>query len=96
MNRDPAIERFYTSHAWRKCRDAFLKDRGGLCELCAKKGLIVPANHVHHMTPIRPETVDDPRITLNWGNLMALCEDCHQEQHQKRRWRCDAAGHINL
>ena len=96
MNSDPAIERFYTSTAWRKCRRAVLDEHGGLCQICLAKGLIVPAEHVHHIKPITPDNLDDPRITLDASNLMALCEECHAEQHRTKRWRCDAIGHISM
>jgi hypothetical protein len=33
---------------------------------------------------------------LDGRNLLALCEECHAEQHRTKRWRCDALGHINL
>ena len=96
MHHDAEIEAFYTSRAWRKCRDAVLAEHGGLCQICAGKGLIVPAAHVHHRTPLTPENLNDPRIALDSSNLMALCEECHAEQHRKRRWRCDTLGHITL
>lgn len=96
MHSDAEIERFYTTRAWRKCRASFLKERGGLCEICLSKGLIEPAVHVHHKKPITPENLGDPSITLDHGNLMALCEECHQEQHRTKRWRCDAFGRISL
>ena len=96
MHSDPAIERFYTTRAWRKCRASFLQERNGLCELCLKRGLIVPAVHVHHKTAITPENLTDPAVTLNHSNLMALCEECHQQQHQTKRWRCDPDGHVRL
>jgi len=96
MNKDERIERFYTSRAWAKCRASFLADRGGLCELCLKKGLIEPATQVHHKIHITPDNVNDPTITLNHDNLMALCDSCHHEQHQTKRWRCDALGRITL
>lgn len=96
MHHDADIEAFYTKRIWRNCRASFLKEKGGLCEICLSKGLIVPAVHVHHKIPITPETVNDPRITLNHDNLMALCEECHNEQHRKKRWRCDALGRVNL
>lgn len=96
MHHDAEIEAFYTSRQWRKSRASFLKEKGGLCELCLKKGLIEPAVHVHHRTPITPENLGDPRITLDHANLMALCEECHQEQHRTKRWRCDALGRVIL
>lgn len=96
MNKDPAIEAFYRSRPWRKCRASFLVERGGLCEVCMSKGLITPATEVHHKVRITPENLNDPRVTLSHDNLMALCEKCHAEQHRKKRWRCDALGHISL
>ena len=96
MHHDEAVERFYTTTAWRKCRASVLRDAGGLCQACLGKGLIVPAVHVHHRIPITPENLDNPRITLDSSNLMALCEECHAEQHRKKRWRCDALGHVSL
>ena len=90
------IQRFYTSRAWAKCRASFLADRGELCEMCLKKGLIEPATQVHHKVHITLDNVNDPTITLNHDNLMALCDACHHEQHQRKRWRCDALGHVAL
>ena len=94
MNRDEKIENFYSSRKWRKCRKIFLEDKNNLCEICLEKGLIVPAEHVHHKIPITSENVNDPTITLNHENLMALCENCHQEQHRKKRWRCAPDGRV--
>lgn len=96
VHHDEAIERFYTTTAWRKCRQSFLTEKGGLCELCLGRGLIVPAVHVHHKIPITPMNLNDPAITLSHDNLMALCENCHQDQHRRKRWRCDEFGRITL
>ena len=96
MHSDPEIERFYKTHAWRKSRESFLKEKGGLCEICLSKGLIEPAVHVHHRTPITPENLSDPSITLDTRNLMALCEECHAAQHRTKRWRCLPNGHVVL
>ena len=93
---DERIERFYTTAAWRKARAAVLKEHGGLCQACLTKGIIEPAVHVHHRIPLTPENLDDPRIALDSSNLMALCEECHAEQHRTKRWRCDALGHVEL
>ena len=79
MHSDPDIERFYKTYAWKKSRESFLKEKGGLCEICLSKGLIEPAVHVHHRKPITPENLNDPSVTLDHSNLMALCEQCHQE-----------------
>ena len=84
MHHDADVERFYTTRAWRKCRESVIKQNGGLCQLCLAKGLIEPAVHVHH------------KIALNKANLIALCEACHQEQHRMKRWRCDPLGHVRI
>ena len=96
MHSDTRIEAFYSSRAWRKCRESFLKSKEKLCEVCLGKGMIEPATQVHHRQPITPENLKNPAITLNHDNLMALCEKCHSEQHHKRRWRCDPEGHVRL
>lgn len=96
MNKDPDIERFYTSTFWKKRRREILDEHGGLCQLCLEKGLIEPAVHVHHRIPLTSDNLNDPRITLDSSNLMALCETCHAEQHRKKRWRCGPNGHIEL
>lgn len=96
MHHDAEVERFYTTRAWRKARDAVLKEHGGLCQICLSKGLIEPAMHVHHVKPLTADNVNDPHIALDRSNLMALCEACHTEIHRKKRWRCDAMGHVIL
>jgi len=97
VHHDEAVERFYTTKAWRKARQAKLADTGGLCELCMKKGLIVPAVHVHHKVHLTGENVNDPSVSLDSSNLMALCSDCHSEIHAKtknRRYKVDKAGRV--
>ena len=96
MHHGERVERFYTTTAWRKARGAVLAEHGGLCELCLAKGLIEPAVHVHHKVHLTADNVDDPRIALDSSNLMALCEECHAEQHRTKRWRVDPDGHVRL
>ena len=96
MHHDEAVERFYTSRAWRKCRIAVRKEHGGLCQVCISKGLIEPAVEVHHIIPLTADNVNDPRIALDSRNLMALCDACHEEQHKKKRWRCEPNGHVEI
>ena len=54
------------------------------------------AVHVHHKVHLTAENINDPAIALDRSNLMALCEECHAEQHRTKRWRCDAMGHVTL
>lgn len=60
---------FYTTDAWKKCREAYIASVFGLCERCGKPGYIV-----HHKIPITDENEDDPNVTLNFDNLEYLCQ----------------------
>lgn len=89
-------ESFYKSNTWKQCRASYLKSVGGLCERCYAKGLIVPAKIVHHKTYITKHNIKDPSITLDWSNLEALCQNCHNEEHiaTHRRYRVDEFGSV--
>lgn len=75
---------FYKSKAWRKCRAAYIKSVGGLCERHLKQNKIVKGYIVHHKDYITEENINDPDITLNFDNLEYLCHDCHNEEHFKK------------
>lgn len=98
MNMAPYLQPFYSSRAWRDCRDAYARSVGGLCERCRAKGLITPGTEVHHKVRLNPQTVKDPHVALAWSNLELLCEGCHHEEHRKtqRRWRCDERGRVDI
>ena len=96
MHHDSEIAQFYSTRAWRKCRAAFITDRGGLCERCLAKGLIVPGYEAHHKIKLTHESINDPNVALNWDNLELLCKDCHMQEHRPKRWRCDELGHVTL
>lgn len=84
------------SWPWIKCSRGYKKEKGGICERCAKKGLIVPGREVHHKIKLTPENINDPAIALNWDNLELLCKDCHLMEHERVRWRCDQNGHVTF
>lgn len=73
-----------------------MKSVGGLCEDCAKKGKVTPAEEVHHIKFITPENINDPNVTLNWNNLVALCRECHRKRHgaRQRRYDVDEWGRV--
>ena len=95
-NKNSFAHEFYCSWAWIKCARAYKKSKGGLCERCWSKGLIIPAAEVHHKIRLTPENINDPNIALNWNNLECLCKNCHKEEHSKTRWRADELGHVEL
>ena len=86
---------FYTSAAWTRCARGYRRSVGGLCERCRKRGLIVPAEEVHHKIHLTPENINRPEIALNWRNLEALCKACHMKEHRKqKRWTVDEDGNV--
>ena len=78
----PFAKPFYKSRAWSDVRSLVMDRAHGLCERCAEKGELKPAEVVHHVKPLTERNVGDPEISLNPDNLMALCHDCHTEVHQ--------------
>lgn len=96
MARTEEATRFYKTKAWQKCRDAFARSKGGLCERCLKRGLYVPGEIVHHKIHLGPDNVYNPEILLSWDNLELLCRKCHGEEHDsgKRRYKIDPFGKI--
>jgi 5-methylcytosine-specific restriction endonuclease McrA len=82
--------RFYRSKEWEECRAAYLRSVGGLCEICLSRGLIVPAEIVHHKVHLDDDKVNDPEIALSFDNLQAVCRKCHGDLHRsvspRRYW----------
>ena len=94
---DSVLDAFYVSAPWRKCRQAFIVSKGGLCEECLKAGQISPGIEVHHVIKLTPANVNDPAVALNWDNLRLLCEEHHHAVHSKRqprRWKVDEYGRV--
>ena len=87
--------KFYKTAAWVNCRKAYLKSVGGLCERCRAKGLIVPAEIIHHKKHLTEANLNDPSIALDFGNLEALCRACHGEAHgRQKRYTISADGSV--
>ena len=97
-------KKFYASAAWRATRAAYLKHVGGICERCMKEFEqgkrkledVRPAAVVHHKRYITPATLNDPKVSLSWDNLEALCDDHHNKEHSAKgkRYVFDKEGNI--
>lgn len=70
---------FYNRKAWEDCRLAFLQSKFFICERCGG-----PATIAHHKKHLTPENINNPEVALNWENLEALCQDCHNKEHQSK------------
>ena len=79
----PFAHQFYHSKAWKNERGVVWDRAHGLCERCAEKGDVKPADVVHHVVPLTERNVNDPDIALNPDRLLALCDDCHTEVHKE-------------
>lgn len=75
MYRDYA-RAFYKSKAWVQCRIGYMLSQNYICERCGDTAKI--CHHIEHLTPAN---IDNPNISLNWDNLEALCQTCHNQEH---------------
>lgn len=88
---------FYLSPEWRATREAYAASVGWLCEDCLSRGLYVPGKVVHHITPLTPENISEPKVALAWSNLRLVCQDCHAEEHRRndgKRYRIMSDGTV--
>lgn len=93
--------KFYSSQAWKRTSRNYMQSVGGLCECCITKGIVTPAEVVHHKTPLTDENINDFNISLSWDNLQALCRNCHAAAHEEiyrqrsgRRYTIDDNGKV--
>lgn len=77
MNYHEKYDSFYQSKEWKLLRNQKFYDADGLCEICRAKGIIKSAKEIHHKIPIE----EDWSKRLDYDNLIALCSDCHNQQH---------------
>ncbi|MBO5480156.1 MAG: HNH endonuclease [Clostridia bacterium] len=82
---------FYKGKKWRECSAAYMASKQYVCERCG--GVAVICHHRRHITPAN---ITDPNITYNWGNLEALCQDCHNKEHMQKNTKIifDDAGQV--
>lgn len=93
--------KFYSSQAWNNCRTAYMNKVHHLCERCLAKGIMKPADIVHHKIELTPENIGNPKITLASENLQAVCRECHAEIHgmktkKSRRYVIGPNGNIHI
>lgn len=96
MSRNQYYIKLISSKEWKALRSRKLKDTP-LCEQCSKKGLVVAATEVHHITPA--ESVSGAQqiqvLMFQYGNLMSLCHACHSDIHRKMFSHSKAAVKAN-
>lgn len=70
-------QQLYNSAAWQKLRLAYMNSVHWICERCGQ-----PATICHHRRHLTAENVDDVTVALNFDNLEALCQQCHNLEHE--------------
>lgn len=91
---------FYSSKAWRECKNEYLKTVNHQCERCRMNGLMVPAYIVHHKKHLNQSNYGDPEVALSFNNLEALCLACHNKEHfgekKEVRWCVGENGELKF
>lgn len=70
-------QKIYNSTAWTQIRNAYMDKVNWRCERCG--GL---ATICHHREYITAANVNRAEVTLNFENLEALCQECHNREHK--------------
>lgn len=90
---DILIRRFYRSDQWKIARAMKIAAVGGRCEKCGAIG-----TEVHHIIHLTPKNVIDAEVSLNQENLMLLCNECHNKEHDRfegsREYEFDKNGNL--
>lgn len=95
MAHDSQQDWIYGTAKWKRLRDAYKRQAGGLCERCLKCGLVRAGEFVHHKIHLDASNMFDETVTLNTANLELLCRDCHAAEHAKKRYVVDANGYVH-
>ena len=78
LNKCKAINRFYRSGEWALARAQKIAACNGRCERCGAIG-----EEVHHIIPLTAENISNPNVTLGEDNLIYLCKECHNKEHNR-------------
>jgi len=93
--------KFYKSSKWRKKREAILRRDNYLCQECKRYGKTTPAQTVHHIYPLERY----PELALVSVNLVSLCNECHEQMHDRltgeltpagERWRDRVSAQVRI
>lgn len=92
MNREYNNRDFYLSKEWKQVSKAYMMSRHYICERCGK-----PAVICHHKRYLNGVNVHDPEVALNFANLEALCQECHNQEHTRVMSVAtfDSSGNVN-
>lgn len=74
--------KFYNSSQWKNTRNVYIAQHP-VCELCQLRGIVKPAQEIHHAIKFHQQYNDSMRWKLlsDSDNLIALCTDHHKIIH---------------
>lgn len=74
--------KFYNSTQWKNTRNTYIQFHP-VCELCQLRGIVTPAQEIHHAIKFHQQYNDSMRWKLltDNDNLIALCIDHHKIIH---------------
>ena len=83
MSRDQDYIKLIHSKGWLNTRRNYLTAHP-LCEVCRRKEKLTPASEVHHKTPVETghSFEEKKRLLLDVTNLLAVCRECHLQEHR--------------
>lgn len=70
---------FYKGKQWRNISRLYMERKHYICERCGAVAKIC-----HHKKYITAANINDPAVTLNFDNLEALCQECHNKEHFRK------------
>lgn len=81
---DRERRRIYDSARWRRLSGLKLM-QDPLCEYCKKRGVVRPAEDVHHIVSFMEGRGKAQRewLAYDYDNLVSLCKTCHQQVHNQ-------------
>jgi 5-methylcytosine-specific restriction protein A len=74
----------YQSQRWQRLRAFYLSEHP-LCERCRERGITKEAIDVHHKITFVGKGEKTAKYAYDYGNLQALCKECHQAIHNIRK-----------
>lgn len=83
--RNSEISDIYNSKQWKNLRNIYLLEHP-LCEKCLEQGKVSATEEIHHIRKISDgrNEAEMKEIAYNYGNLMALCKECHHKIHNNK------------
>ncbi|CAI8997237.1 hypothetical protein KOY_02777 [Bacillus cereus VDM021] len=73
------LMKFYKSKEWRQLRLKALQRDNYECCMCRDKGKYRKTDCVHYIKEVK----EHPELALTFDNLKSLCNQCHNEVHDR-------------